>query len=159
MKQSVGTDVLVVRVVDERMALPLGSVLEILPAMDSASLPGAPPVVIGVVNLRGEPVPLISLRARVGLPAVECHPDHHVVVCSVRGRRVALWVDRAESVTSLDPKTVVASDGVVATRYFAGIVVLSDGVMFVFDLRSFLDADEILQIDTAMAAVAERVAS
>jgi purine-binding chemotaxis protein CheW len=159
MQQSVGTDVLVVRVDEDRMALPLGSVLEILPAMDSSTLPGGPPVVVGVVNLRGDPVPLLSLRARLGLPAVECHPDHHVVVCSVGERRLALWVDRAESVTSLDPKTVVASDGVVATRYFEGIAVLSDGVMFVFDLRSFLDADEILQLDNAMAAIAERVAS
>jgi chemotaxis signal transduction protein len=159
MQQLVGTDVLVVRLVEERMALPLGSVLEVLPAMDTSVLPGGPPVVSGVVNLRGEPVPLLSLRARLGLPAVECHPDHHVVVCLVGGRRVALWVDRAESVTSLDPRTVVASDGVVASRHLGGVAMLPDGVLFVFDLQSFLDADEILQIEAALAAFKERVVS
>jgi purine-binding chemotaxis protein CheW len=159
MPHPVETDVVVVRLDDRRLALPLASVLEILPAMECATLPDAPPVVSGVVNLRGRPVPVVSLRERLGLPRVKCHPDHHVVVCSIGVRHVALWVDHAEAVTSVDAALVAPAETVVASRYLDGIALLPDGLMFVVDLQSFLDSDEALRLEAAMAGLTEPACS
>ena len=147
--------VLVVRAGGERLGLPLVDVVEVLPALAGAALPDAPPMVCGVVNLRGEPLPLVSLRERIGLPTVEPHPDHHVVVCLVAGRRVGLWVDVAEVVTEVEPDGVVPAEGVVASRHLDGVAVLPDGLLLVYDVRSFLDADDVLRLDSALASVTE----
>ena len=146
--------VLVVRAGGERLGIPLADVVEVLPALASSALPDAPPMVCGVVNLRGAPLPLVSLRERVGLPTVATDPDHHVVVCRVAGRPVGLWVDAAEVVTEVEADGVVPAEGVVASRHLDGVALLPDGLLLVYDVRSFLDADAALRLDSALAAVA-----
>lgn len=144
-------DVLVVRVAGRRVALPLESVQQVLPAVAPEPLPGAPEVIRGVVNLHGELLPLLDLRARLGLPDGSLDPDHHLVACAVAGRTVALHVDEAETVAQLPPQELIPAHDLPATEHLTGAAVTDDGLVFVYDVRSFLAADEVLQLDVALA--------
>lgn len=144
-------DVLVVHVAGQRVGLPLGSVIEILPAVAVTSLPDAPPMVCGVVNLRGTPLPVLSLRERLGLDQLRPDPDHHVVVCDIVDRPVGVWVDSADAVTVVGAGDLVDASDVAASRHLAGVAVQADGLLLVYDVRSFLDADDALQLSAAMA--------
>lgn len=142
--------VLVASLDDERLALPLEDVVEVLPAMASSPLPHAPVVIAGIVNLRGEPLPLLDLRTRLGgIPAVP-DPDDHVVVCRIQGRRVGVWVDRALAVTSIDTRNMVAVSEVALASHVDGVALVPDGMFFVYDVQSFLDADDALTLEGAM---------
>lgn len=147
-------DVLVVRVADERVAVPLDGVIEVLPAVALAPLPDAPPMVCGVANLRGTPLPVLSLRERLGLAEVGLAPDHHIVVCDIAGRPVGVWVEAAEDVTVVAAEDLVPASDVAASRHLAGVAVQPDGVLLVYDARSFLGADEALELGAVMAAAA-----
>jgi purine-binding chemotaxis protein CheW len=146
-------DVALVRLDTERIAFPLHCVLQVLPAVAVSPLPGAPSVVTGVVNLRGMVLPVLDLRARLGHPTGRLDPDHHIVVCRIEDRRIGVWVDHVEGILRLQTADIVDADEIAATRHLKGVVLLSDGVLLVCDMRSFIAADEALRLDTALARV------
>jgi purine-binding chemotaxis protein CheW len=61
-------------------------------------VPGAPPFVAGIVQVRGRVVPVIDLRERFRLPPVKPTLGTRIVVADVRGRHVGLIVDSAREV-------------------------------------------------------------
>ncbi|MCA9550541.1 MAG: chemotaxis protein CheW [Myxococcales bacterium] len=73
---------------------------------DSATLvPNTPPYIKGIINIRGSIVPVLDLRLRFGLPAVEYGPTTVVIVVKVEGATramtVGLVVDAVSDVFSL----------------------------------------------------------
>lgn len=142
--------VLVVHLDDERLALPAESVVEILPAMAYTRLPSAPEVVVGVVNLRGTPLPLLDLRTRLGGRARPPHPDDHVVVCHVGDRTVGIWLDHVAGLEEVETGDLVPVGEVADARHVEGVALLPDGTVLVCDVRSFLSADEALRLDSAV---------
>ena len=142
--------VLVAHLDDERLAFPAEAVLEILPALAYTSLPGAPDVVLGVVNLRGEPLPLLDLRTRLGGRARPPRAEDHVVVCRIGDRAVGIWLDHVAGMTELATADLVPAHEVADARHVEGVALLPDGTVVVCDVRSFLSADEALRLDEAV---------
>lgn len=142
--------VLTARVDDRQVAFPLDRVDEVLPAMETTRLAHAPQVVRGVVNLRGEPLPVLDLRTRLGLPPRDAQAGDHVLVCHVRGRRVGLWVDGAQDIGVLDPGSPRPLPEDSPARHVAGVALVQDGVLLVCDVDSFLSPDEAHRIDAAL---------
>jgi len=68
-------------------------------------IPGAPPYIKGVINIRGDVVPIADLRQRIGLPALICGPTTAVVVLRVlfksRERVMGVIVDAMSDVTTV----------------------------------------------------------
>lgn len=150
---------LIVLVADERFAIPLEDVIEVLPAAAARSLPGAPEVIRGLLNVRGNPVPVLDLRTRLRRPVRRPHPADHVVLCRIDERTVGIWVDHVSTVTGIDTSDLVPVTEVAAADHVRGVALLPDGMLLVTDVRSFLDADEGLGLDRAMAAVANGAGS
>ena len=82
-------------------ALPVGQVREILRVRDVTEVPHPPFPVIGVINLRGRVVPLLDLRARLGLPTPEPDAEARIVLVESQRRRIGLLVDCVERVAQL----------------------------------------------------------
>jgi chemotaxis signal transduction protein len=61
------TSVLVVEVAQRRVAFLAAAVDEVLPAALPVPLPGAPDVVDGLLDVRGDTVPVVDVRRRFGL--------------------------------------------------------------------------------------------
>jgi purine-binding chemotaxis protein CheW len=135
---------LVAFVVDgQRFALALDAVERALPMLAVTPLPGAPPVVAGVVSLHGQVVPVFDLRRRLGRPAREPALTDHLLVARAGARRVALPVDEVLGVLAVDAAAITPPDAVLpAPERLAGIVTLADGLVFIHDLETFLTADE-----------------
>lgn len=150
---------LVVVVDGERFAIPLEDVIEVLPAAAAHSLPGAPDVIRGLLNVRGTPVPLLDLRTRLGRPARPADPADHVVLCRIDKRTVGIWVDHVSELTDIDTAELVPVTEVAAVDHVRGVALLPGGMLLVTDVRSFLDADEGLGLDLAMAAAANGAGS
>lgn len=145
-------DVLCVSAALQRVALPLESVREVLPAAAVTPLPHAPEVIHGLMNLRGEPLPVLSLRARLGLPRRPIEPDDHFVVCRVGKRDVGVWVDRADELLRLDDIRAASPDGSGSVSHVAGAAMLEDGCLLVSDVQSFLTPVEHERLELALAS-------
>ena len=83
-------------------ALPADQVLHLESYETATHVPGAPPYVAGLVQVRGRLVPVVDLRARFGLPPVEHSLDNRVVVVQIGTRVAGLLVDSAREVVQID---------------------------------------------------------
>lgn len=140
--------------IDElHFALPLAQVRETVRAVAITPLAGAPGVVEGIVNVRGTVVPVLDLRARFRLPPREVALSDHMILASAGGRLVALRVDRALDVRSLDDDEITpSSTSGAAFAHLAGVARLPDGMVLVSDLEAFFTQGETEALAAALAA-------
>lgn len=140
----------------EVFAAPVERVQEILEVQPVTRLPRAPADLLGMIDVRGQSVPVVDLRATLGLEAVTDDENTRIVVLSVRsgGRdvRMALKTDRVFEVTvldsaELDPPPQLARSGW-AGECIAGIGRRNGGFVTVLDLDRLLGGVEL----TAAAA-------
>ena len=66
---SASEDLLIFRIAGESFGLRLATVAEIIRLPDLAHMPLVPPSLLGLANLRGIVLPVVSLRALLQLPA------------------------------------------------------------------------------------------
>lgn len=121
---------------DVEYALP-ASVVVTMDAWEGATrVPGAPPHVAGLVQIRGEVVPVLDLRVRFGLPPAEPTSDTRIVVVAEDHRKVGLKVDRArevirvESGTESEPPQEVTR---ATDRFVMSIIQTNDRLLMVID--------------------------
>jgi purine-binding chemotaxis protein CheW len=132
----------------ERFGIPLTDVREIVRAVSIVRLPKAPPVVEGIINVRGSVVPTLDIRARFKLPPKAVEPSDHLVIAFAKRRLVAIRVDRVTDLMTLAKSDVedVAST-VPGSDLIAGVAKLDDGLLLIHDLSTFLSATEAEALD------------
>ncbi|HVO21479.1 MAG TPA: chemotaxis protein CheW [Anaeromyxobacter sp.] len=112
------------RVGGEDYALDIMRVREIITPLPVTPVPRAPSFVEGVVRLRGDVIPILDVRRRLGLPAAPATRKTRVLIVSVAGRRLGLVVDEVAEVLRL-PRTAIrpapALVGGGGRRFFVGV--------------------------------------
>jgi purine-binding chemotaxis protein CheW len=107
----------------EVFAVSMTSVREIIRVPDVTHVPLAPAALDGVANLRGQVVPIVSLRRLLGLAERPADEATRAVVVDV-GQPVGFVVDRVSSVlgvetTQIEPAT---QGGAIEAEYLAGMI-------------------------------------
>lgn len=127
----------------QRYALPLETVERVLPMVAVVPLPKAPPVALGVINLHGTAIPVLDIRRRFGLPPRDWGLRAHLLVARTSRRTQALPIDEALGVREVAAEAVTSPEAVLpGIGHVAGIVALSDGLLFIHDLDRFLSLEE-----------------
>jgi purine-binding chemotaxis protein CheW len=141
---------------NERFAVEARYVREVLRLSGGCTpLPGAPPFVHGILNLRGEILDVLDLRPLLGLaapispvPARE-QTAARVIVLGVDRAELGLLVDAADEVTKLLESDVHATPESITgpgREYLRGVtaqaVSLVDGAVLLRDDRLFVDQPE-----------------
>lgn len=121
-------------------AVGISSVREIVNPANLTGLPHAPPAVAGVIDHRGEVVPIVDLRARFGLePSVDPRRAKWILI-DVEGRTIGLAVDRVTDVFGTGgaeiqpPPTLGHGDD---QRGIVGVTKHDGMLVFVLDVTCF----------------------
>ncbi len=122
-----------VRLGEEHYALPVASVFEVSEVGDYVPVPGAPPAVLGVLNVRGQVVPVVDPAPLLGAARVGERP--RVVLAEDKGRRAALAVDQIVSVGEL-PEFAEQ----VESSFLAAAAMIDDKLVGLIELDAVLDA-------------------
>jgi len=149
------SDQLVVFGLDEqRYALRLSAVEQIVRRVEITPLPQAPEIILGIVNIQGRIVPVFHIRKRFRLPEHDiCLSDCLIVACTAK-RTVAFIADAAIGVVSRADEEVVAAERIFSSLdYVKGVVKLDEGLVFIHDLDTFLSVEEEQTMERAMALV------
>lgn len=97
-------------VADELFAAPVTKVQEILDMRPIARLPRAPQNLLGMIDVRGEGVPVLDLRLTLGMDTAPDTENTRIVVLSINGDEsvltLGLRADRVFEVTVLDNETL-----------------------------------------------------
>lgn len=89
-------ELILLEVAGHAFCIDIGSVREIRGYTASTPLPQAPEFVLGVINLRGMVMPVLDLRARLGLGVTEATGRHVIVVVQHDGQTAGLLVDEVQ---------------------------------------------------------------
>ena len=114
--------VVVFRLGKEEFGVPIASVQEIVRLPDEMTkVPKAAAAVEGVINLRGAVLPVIDLRRRLGLAAVERSDRQRIVVLVIDNVRTGFIVDSVAEVlkvpqSAIEPAPHLSGDQQVLTR-------------------------------------------
>jgi purine-binding chemotaxis protein CheW len=148
--------VVVFRLDEQRYALPLAAVERVVRAVEVTSLPNAPPVVLGAINVEGHVLPVLNVRRRFHLPEREISPADQFVIAQTAPRTVVLVVDEAQGVIERRESAVIGSAQIVpGLEQLQGVMKLDDGLVLIHDLEKFLSLDEARALDDAMGQEAD----
>lgn len=95
-------ELILLEVAGHEFCIDICSVREIRGFTASTPLPQAPEFVLGVINLRGAVMPVLDLRARLGLGRTEASGRHVIVVVRHGDRPAGLLVDAVQETMILD---------------------------------------------------------
>lgn len=140
----------------ESFALPVTAVQETLRVPTITRVPHAPYPVRGIINMRGQVVPVVSLRLRIGLPAAEIGPASRVLIVSSHGRVLGFLVDSVQQVVRLDMKAAEPPPPDVMSEqseYIVGVYHLDTTLVIL------LDVDRVLLIPDSLQAAASGATS
>lgn len=133
-------------------ALPLDAVERVVPAAALTPLPGAPAIVLGLLDFEGRIVPVVDVRARFRLPGREMGIDDCIIIAATARRTLGILVDAPGEVIDIVEADIDRGTGVLlGSEYIEGIVRLDVGLVLIHDLESFLSLDEEKSIVGAMA--------
>ncbi|MDR3765222.1 MAG: chemotaxis protein CheW [Acidobacteriota bacterium] len=132
-------------VANEEYGLDILRVQEIIRTQQLTRVPNLPDYVEGVINLRGKVIPVIALRRRLGLEAVDSDKNTRVVVVDVHGQTVGFIVDAVSEVLRISSETVEPTPriGQVEREYIAGVGKLDSRLLLMLDLERLMNQAEI----------------
>jgi purine-binding chemotaxis protein CheW len=145
----------------EEYGLEILKVREIIGLMDITAVPRTPKYVKGVINLRGQVITVVDLRAKFSMALVEKTDQTCIIVVEIsqNGRKLSIGiiVDRVSEVLDIasenieDPPNL--GDGGDAD-FILGMGKIGESVKILLDIDKVLSTCEILQVsDAAKASV------
>ncbi|SIR36727.1 purine-binding chemotaxis protein CheW [Rhizobium sp. RU35A] len=147
---------------EEIFAVPVEVVREILDHEEAFKIPHGPDYLLGLRDVRGQGVPVIDLRLRLGLSRTTKTPHTRILVLDVpveqRMLALGLVADRVYEVVPFQPSQIEPAPDIGIrwkSDYIAGVVRRDGGFVVIIDLaRLFSDSG------TALAGVvaSQRVA-
>lgn len=127
--------ILMFRLGSERYALDIQAIRGVRPLSRMTRVPGTPSFYRGVVNLRGQIVSVIDLRAYFGVPMVEERSPKELILTHAAGLDLALLAHHIEDVATL-PKAAIEPVEIRSARGIApGRLIVLDAEQLFSDER------------------------
>ena len=138
------------KIAEEEFGVDILSVQEIIRLMQITNVPRAPACIEGVINLRGKVIPVIDMRKRFNLPAVERDSHTRIIVMEFGSSKiVGFLVDAVSEVLRIPASTVESAPAVVSgvgSEYIKGVGKLDDRLLILLDLDNLLAGMDISDI-------------
>jgi purine-binding chemotaxis protein CheW len=136
----------------EEYGVDISQVQEIIRLVEITHVPRAPHFMEGVINLRGQLIPIIDLRTRFGMPRIEPTKSTRIVVTEIGHKRVGIVVDSVSEVLNIPIENVEDAPEMVAgvgTEYIQGVGKLGDRLIIVLDLSMVISTEEKQQLEAS----------
>ena len=135
---------------DETYGINVMQVQEVLRVSEIAPVPGAPPYVLGIINLRGNVVTVIDTRGRFGLPPTEVDDSSRIIVIESEKQEVGILVDAVAEVVELQSHEIDVAPNVgneESSRYIQGVATRDNRLLILVDLNKLLTNEEWAEIN------------
>jgi len=143
---------LVFRVSDALLAMEVAQVVEVLGKRTHSRVPDMPDFVAGVMELRGQIVPVVDLRSRLSVEPLTKKPRH--IVVRLAGERVALLVDEVRGIFKVPEAEIKAPPPVIRglkREYLTGLFQNEAlGVIMMLNTDNILNSQERIELQAAL---------
>jgi len=139
------------RLGSEEYGVDIAQVQEINRMVAITHVPRAPQFMEGVINLRGQLIPIIDLRARFGMPRAEHTKNTRIVVTEIGSKRVGMVVDSVSEVLRLPVEQIEAAPDMIAgvdTEYIRGVGKIEHRLIILLDLAKIITGSEKRELES-----------
>lgn len=136
-------------------ALPALNVVQIEMPGQITPVPNTADFISGIINLRGEIIPVVDMRRRFGLPPQEINLRSRIIVTRFENRIVGLLVDNAREFVNLEDEQILLPAESMrgpGTDYLEGICPQEQRLILILSLEKLFSQDENQAIAEAAAA-------
>ena len=129
----------------EEYGVDIMQVKEIVTYKEPVKVPNTPKFVEGIINLRGEIIPIVNLKKRFNIPGEDLGEQTRVIVMSIESKKVGFIVDDASEVITISSENVEPAPEIVAgidRRYITGIGKVEERILIILDLDKLFSEKE-----------------
>ncbi len=130
---------------DEDYGVDIQTVKEVIRKKEITRLPKAPAFVKGVINLRGDVIPIIDLRERFNMEQQEYTNMTRVIVVEVDGRSIGMVVDSVSHVIRIGQGQIEPPPpcvGKVSGEYIRGVGKVEEKLIVLLNIDHILTSEE-----------------
>jgi len=135
---------------NEEYGMELLKVEEVIRLGNITRLPRAPHFVKGVINLRGDVIPIIDLRDKFGLETLKYTDSTRAINMEISGQLVGIVVDSVNQVVQIPKDSIQPPPSVVsglASEYIQGVSNFAEKLIIILRMDEILSQDEIIQLE------------
>lgn len=113
-------------------------------------VPKSPVFVEGVINLRGEIVPIVDLRKRFGLVVRQTSNEARVIIVDISEGQVGMVVDAVVEVVRLNVSAIESAPSItkgVDAYFLSGVAKINERLVILLNLERALSAEEMKELD------------
>jgi len=139
---------------DEEYAIDILSVQEIRGYERVTRIANAPGFIKGVINLRGEIVPIVDLRLKFGVGTAQYTPLTVVIVLNVVGRVIGIVVDAVSDVLRFAPGEIRPAPefaSALDTGHIVGLATVGERMVIVIDIEKLITRADMALVEGAPA--------
>lgn len=125
-------------------------VTEIIGMQTITKVPEVPEYVKGIINLRGQIIPVIDVRLKFAKEAMEYNERTCIIVVDINQLSVGLIVDSVDEVLKIEDEEIAtppANKTGFENKYIKGIGKVNDSVQLLLDCEKLLKTDELETIE------------
>ncbi|MCQ2573183.1 MAG: chemotaxis protein CheW [Treponema sp.] len=138
---------------EELYGVDIMDVKEIVKLQEVRLIPNAPFYVEGIINLRGEIIPIIDLHKRFRIQATQVAEDDlqdaGFIILNIENNKIGIIIDKIARVVTVkgeevrEPPQMVSGIG---TEYIEGVVRQDSGYLIMLNSRKLFNAKELQKI-------------
>src|SRR5512141_1666567 len=141
-------EIVVFAIGERTVGFPASTVRELIRAVAVTGLPGAPRGVDGVIDVRGNLVPVVDLSERLGLAPRPLRASDQLLICDAVVGSLAVRADRVIELRASAAEAV--PPGAEADAIVQGLMRTSDGVIVICELSAFLAEADLAALASAI---------
>src|SRR5574340_956544 len=141
---------------EEVFALDISKVREVLDITDITKVPRTPEYMKGVINLRGNVVPVVDMRLKFGMPGIETTVNTCIIIVEVtlEGQTVVLGAlaDSVQEVLEFEPAQIEPAPRIgtrLRTEFLRGMGKRDNRFVMILDIDKVFSADELELVENA----------
>ena len=141
---------------EEEYGLEILRVKEVIRIREITRLPRAPSFVKGIINLRGDVIPIIDLRDKFGLEHQGYTSMSRVIVVDVDGRLVGMVVDAASQVVRVPADQIEPPPPIVgglSAEFIKGVGKLDERLIILLNIDRILSTQEKVELERLECSV------
>jgi len=140
------------RIGAQQFAIEIHRLIEILSYGPITPLPGAPASVEGMIDLRGELIPVVDLRKRMGTKNIQNQMQTRILITRIQEQKVGLIVDVADQVYTVPVEDIKAPPE--GSEFVLAVAKLNQELLVILDLERLLNEKEKTNLKSLMEAKA-----
>lgn len=134
---------------DNEYGIDIMNVKEIIEYTDCSEVPNSPDFIKGIINYRGDIVPVIDLHKKFNISSTSITDNTRFIIFGLEDKQIGLLVDDASQVVPIDDENVENAPAIIIdsnTKFIGGIGKLNDRMVIILDLENLLSNSEREQI-------------